>query len=194
MPEKHETARITLIDDVPFLQVGNELRPWPGGSGGGNGGSLPVPDWRPIMMEWKQKGTSAHPKIMDGTFKASAFVLGHLAIITAKLTFGPNTTMGGDTQNRYWYFQPVDPKLAPDFTNLKTVEATSSFHAWHDDNNLQLDGSCYWTKNVGSGIDGIRLSRDASDSQFEVGPKTVAWKSGDSIRFTVIYRRASSEV
>ena len=94
MPEKLEAAKVLFIDDVPFLLKGNEIIPWPGGSGGGNGGSLPVPDWKPIMMEWKQKGTSAHPKIMDGTFQASAFVLGHLAIITAKLTFGPNNHYG----------------------------------------------------------------------------------------------------
>ncbi len=196
MPETYEVAIPVFIDGVPFLLVSDELRAWPGGSNGGNGGngSLPVPDWKETELLWKQKGTSAHPKIMDGTFQASAFVLGHLAIITAKLTFGPETTLGGDTQERYWFFQPVDEKLLPDFDNPKTIESTLGFHAWHDDNNQQFDGSAYWTKNVGSGIDGIRLSRDGSDSRYEVGPKTVAWKSGDSIRFTVIYRRASSEV
>ena len=199
MTETLEKGSVLFIDRVPFLLKGSEVIPWPGGSGnggnGGNGGVLPTPDFKATQLIWKQKGTGDHPRVEDGSLQASAFVLGHLAIITAELTFGPNTYQGGDSLQRYWYFQPADPRLAPDFTNLKTIEAVGSgFHAWHDENNLQLDGSAYWTKNVGSGIDGIRLSRDSTDSQFQVGPKTTNWKSGDSIRFTVIYRRASSEV
>ena len=52
MPEKLEAAKVLFIDDVPFLLKGNDIIPWPGDSGDGNGGngSLPVPDWKLIEM------------------------------------------------------------------------------------------------------------------------------------------------
>jgi len=208
MAEQLKEYKILEIDGVLFLVDRNgKVQPFPSsGNGGtpgngGNGGSLPIPDFKPFELTWKQKGTSDHPRLGNqGELLASAFVIGHFCHIEAKLNFGPvgykpgDTYLGGDDDNRFWFFQ-VPEILAPDFEDPKTIEcAGASVHIYENVANHQDDGSCYWTKNVGSGIDGIRLSINDTDQRYHVGPTTINWNGGSHIRFSISYRRKSIEV
>jgi len=201
-----EQFNIVAIDGVFYLKspLTGVLLPWPGGNGGtpgnGNGGSLPIPDFKPFELTWKQKGTSNHPRIGGGTLAASAFVLGHFCHIEAHLLMGVigdepgQTFLGGDSDSRFWYFI-VPELLAPDFNDPKSIEcAGASLHVYPNIDNKQYDGSCYWTKNVGSGIDGIRLSLNNSDQRYHLGPTTITWNGGSHFRFSISYRRESIEV
>ena len=166
---------------------------------GGNGGGIAIPDYKNILIIWKQKGTSDHPQIKNGKITASAFVLGHFANVDVKVHFGSETYFGGSADGgAFWYFQ-LPPELMPDFTDPKTQESTGSFHAYRS-SELLMDGTCYWTKNVGSGIDGIKLS---ANMRYDIGPKSITWMGrstadgspdGDSLRFSINYRRGVDTV
>jgi hypothetical protein len=164
-----------------------------------NGGGIAIPDYKelpPGSIIWKQKGTTDHPRIENGLITASAFVLGHFAHVEVKIHFGKETYLGGNQASEaFWYFQlPAD--LMPDFNDPKTMEATGSFHAYRSGEQM-MDGSSYWTRNVGSGIDGIKLS---ANMRYDIGPKSCTWAcrslanglpDGDSLRFSINYRRGS---
>jgi len=96
---------------------------------------------------------------------------------TSKLGSGPN--------GKGWYFSPVQDFLKPDFDRGST-QSTGTFQLWVNDGHVDIVGGCKWSRNVGSGIDGILLNIDkGSQPVSESYPRM--WPKGSKIRVKINY-------
>ena len=85
---------------------------------------------------------------------------------------------GGD---EFWLDLEGPDEIVPDFTVNGCLESTGTFHGW---GNAILEGNAYWSKNVGSGLDGIRVTHAGIHVSKNY---PVIWGNGHHWRITLSY-------
>lgn len=151
-----------------------------------------IPPARFIPVEWKIKGSSHHPQVnSDGDLTGRVQEFGDTVILWIFLRIGDDTFLGTSGSPRpMWYFQVPDDLMPAFYTSENpdergdSVECVGSLGVWTNDKGEQV-GKIKWTKNTGSGKDGMFMVVDG----VELGPTSHSWKSGDKIRATISYER-----
>ena len=150
---------------------GNENPPPPNGGGG---------SWAYIPMAWKAKGTSIHPDVGSGDLTGRYFRLGNFVHLQVHLQLADDTQFGASAP--FYYFQPGE-EIAPDFDG-PALEAVGVANLYASGRGPEHVGICKWSKNVGSGIDGIRVV--FGDSEFSQNHPVVL-RTGDRLRLSLPY-------
>jgi hypothetical protein len=166
------------------------------------GGSTPTPGggevYKPTTVTWKRQGANPatnpqhrHPSIGNGELTASYIRHGEKVTLDILLVVGSGTDLGNGPSGKGWYFFPDDAALKPDFTDPLTKPVPGHLAIWVNDNHVDRSGHSKWSKNVGSGIDGILLNLDeAIYPVSESYPRS--WPTGTSFRIQIQYRVALS--
>ena len=84
---------------------------------------------------------------------------------------------GGD---EFWLDVDGPAEILPDFDGA-SLESAGVFHAW---GGRILEGNAYWSRNVGSGLDGIRVT---NNEQHVSRSHPKVWANGDHWRITIDY-------
>ena len=168
------------------------------GNGNGNG-EVPVVSkelYKATTITWKRQGANPverpsdrHPLVGNGSLTASYIRHGEKVTLDILLEIGSTTDLGSGPSGKGWYFIVDDDTLKPDFTSPLTKPVPGHLAIWVNDNHLDRSGHCKWSKNVGSGIDGILLNLDeAIYPVSEDYPRS--WPPGTTFRIQIQYRVA----
>lgn len=181
--EGYEGARIRLAE---------------GGSPNG-GGSVECPiifEHGVTTLVWKRQGTNfdvnpghKHPDISKQTSKISFTKIGKADIgyevtFDFEITIDDPSALGVGPSAKGWYFVPSRDDLKPNFDNSASIQRPGSFQMWVNDGHIDIVGGCKWSRNVGSGIDGILLNVD--DGKYPVSetyPRS--WPKGSKMRVVI---------
>ena len=151
----------------------------------------------PLLLVWKRAGSVDHPRLdlqnlEDARYRQIGSSLAGwdttieftLELLSPTLEL-PINGLGSGPNGKGWYFYPVENFLKPDFNN-GSVQSVGSMQIWINDGHRDLVGGCKWSKNVGSGIDGILLTYDGGHQPIsENYPRT--WPKGSKIRVQINY-------
>ncbi len=159
-----------------------------------NGNSMTVIRRGVLQIEWKRAGSSDHPQISAQTlinpryFQVGEDDLGFQTTIDFMIEIkDPRIPegLGSGPNGKGWYFFPVQEFLKPDF-DRGSGEVVGDFQMWVNDGHVDIVGGSKWSRNVGSGIDGILLNIDGGDQPVaENYPRT--WPVGSKLRVQIEY-------
>jgi hypothetical protein len=175
------------------IEPGGSVVP-PPSNGGSNGGGNEA--YVETTLTWKRQGANPatnpahkHPAIGDGEFVATYIRHGEMITLDFTITIGSNTELGVGPDGKGWYFTPDDESIKPDFTDPKTLQTPGILSIWINDNHIDRTGACKWSKNVGSGIDGILFNLDQLIYPISEDYPRV-WPTGTKFRAQISYRAA----
>ena len=136
---------------VIVLNSGGSITPPPPTNGG-----VPYEEFTltsPTDMILKRVGTSTHPTNywIDGL----AEKIGRRVIMDLRLYFLNGFTPGSGSDE--WWLDLLTPELKPDFNDDTSLESVGTYILYGEPGPVRKIGVVYWTKNVGSGKDGIQF-------------------------------------
>ncbi len=145
--KKEEGEELFELDKEFLLEVGHTDPPDPPPVGG----DIPYSEGEAGII-LKNVGSSDHP--FGYTFETYYTKVGRKVNLDIRLFFDADYSpgSGGD---EFWIDLDGPDKILPDFNVEGCLESVGVFHAWHGG---MLEGNAYWSKNVGSGLDGIRMT------------------------------------
>ncbi len=145
----------------------------------------------PLAIEWKRAGSSNHPNLAAQNlinpryFQVGEVAVGFQTTIEFMIEIKDPSELGSGPNGKGWYFNPVQDFLKPDFDN-GSGETVGSFQLWINDGHMDIVGGAKWSRNVGSGKDGILLNTDEGIQPVsEMYPRT--WPIGSKIRIQISY-------
>lgn len=147
-----------------------------------------------LAIEWKRAGSSDHPNLAaQNLINPRFFQIGEadvgfqttiefmIAIKDPRIPEG----LGSGPNGKGWYFNPVQDFLKPDF-DKGSSETVGDFQLWVNDGHVDIVGGAKWSRNVGSGFDGILLNiDDRIQPVSENYPRL--WPVGSKIRVKIDY-------
>ena len=126
----------------------------------------------------KRKGTSSHPRTywLDGI----ASKIGRRVTADIRIYFLKGFFPGQGTGP--WWLDVLEPELKPNFDNDLSMESVGDFLLYTEPGPKRGRGQVYWTKNVGSGKDGIRFWPEIDEGQYDNGDHlriSLSWLAGN---------------
>ena len=144
-----------------------------------------------LELFWKRAGSSDHPAIgrqnlQDAIYRQTGYPeIGFDTKIEFTIEILDPQALGSGPSGKGWYFYPALDILKPNF-DRGSAQSTGTFQLWVNDGHKDIVGGCKWSRNVGSGIDGILLNIDRGTQPVsENYPLT--WPKGSKIRVGIDY-------
>jgi hypothetical protein len=142
-----------------------------------SGGSFPYSEGKASVV-LKNAGASSHP--FNYSHVSWYTKIGRRVFLDIRV-FMLKDFNGGSGGDEFWLDLEGPEEIVPDFTKAGCLENAGTFHAW---GGKLLVGDSYWSKNVGSGLDGIRMTC----SNAHISKKfPVEWGPGDHWRISINY-------
>jgi hypothetical protein len=147
-----------------------------------------------LAIEWKRAGSSDHPDLAKQNlinprfFQIGEVDVGFQTTIEFMIEFKDTRVpegLGSGPNGKGWYFNPAQDFLKPDF-DKGSGETVGDFQLWVNDGHVDVVGGAKWSRNVGSGFDGILLNvDDGIQPVSENYPRL--WPVGSKIRVQISY-------
>jgi hypothetical protein len=156
-----------------------------------NGNSSLVMRQGALAIEWKRAGSSDHPNLAAQNlinprfFQIGEVDVGFQTTIEFMIEIKDPSALGSGPNGKGWYFTPLQDFLKPDFDN-GSGETVGDFQMWVNDGHVDIVGGSKWSRNVGSGIDGILLNTNMGIQPVsENYPRR--WPTGSKFRVQISY-------
>ncbi len=144
-----------------------------------------------LDIVWKRAGSTAHPTLAMQNLEDAHYsqigdpAVGFITRIDFTIEILNPAFLGSGGEGKGWYFYPALDVLKPDFEKGSS-QSTGTFQLWVNDRSFDFVGGSKWSKNVGSGIDGILLTLNDGDQPIsEFWPRK--WPKGSKIRVGISY-------
>jgi hypothetical protein len=117
----------------------------------------------PLPMTWKRAGSTNHPSsdsyvVNDAIYRQIGNPkVGYDTTIEFTIEIIDPSKLGSGPNGKGWYFYPSQEFLRPNF-DKGSAQSTGTMQIWVNDGHKDIVGGCKWSRNVGSGIDGILLT------------------------------------
>jgi hypothetical protein len=140
-----EAKELVFVSDKPeVLRVKIDGSP--------NGGTSVHYSEGQVQAVLKNVGSSSHPSGLQ-EFNFTYERIGRRVFMDGRVRFGPGYDPGGGGEE-FWIDIDGPAEILPDFTQ-GSIESAGVFHGYGGG---IREGNAYWSTNVGSGLDGIRLT------------------------------------
>ncbi len=144
-----------------------------------------------LQIEWKRAGSSDHPDlgaqnlINPRYFQIGEDAVGFQTTIEFMIEITDPSALGSGPNGKGWYFNPVQDFLKPNF-DKGSGETVGEFQMWVNDGHVDIVGGSKWSRNVGSGFDGILLNIDDGIQPISENYPRL-WPIGSKFRVQISY-------
>ena len=163
--------------------------------GSSNGGTTPqgtlILRQGELQLVWKRAGSTSHPQPAGYVMEDARYrqigdpTQGFDTTLEWTITIVNSGALGSGPNGKGWYFYPAQEFLKPDF-DLGSGQVPGDMQIWVNDGHVDIVGGCKWSRNVGSGIDGILLNKDGGSQPIsEDYPRILP--NGSKIRVQINY-------